>query len=215
LIAFLTGLRQEARLLEGFPVFIGGGLPDGAEDAARQAVAAGATAIISFGVAGGLDPKLMAGDIVRPGGIRWRGQRFPSDPALTAALGGENAALIATEPAPCVTVSQKNTLREATGAAAIDLESGPAAEVAARHNLSFAALRAICDTAEQDLPHAALVALDPAGRIRVGHVIASLLRRPGQLPALIALGRDAGHARQALKREINLFRQRGILAKSA
>jgi adenosylhomocysteine nucleosidase len=211
-IAFIVGLRQEARLLRGLSSFVGGGLPEGAASATRQAIAAGATAIVSFGVAGGLDPRLRAGAIIRPGAVLWQGRLFPADPALTRALGGQTGALIATETTPAATARQKKALREATGAAAIDLESGPAAELAARHHLPFAALRAICDTAVQDLPQAALIALDPGGRILLGRVIASLLQRPGQLPGLVALGRDAARARRALAREIALLRGQETLS---
>jgi adenosylhomocysteine nucleosidase len=211
-IAFITGLRQEARLLAGFEAFVGGGTPKGAERAARQAIAAGATALVSFGVAGGLDPRLRAGDIVRPGGVWWRGACYQADAALTAALGGETARLIATTAAPVASVGQKNALRGETGAAAVDLETGPVAALAANHNLPFAALRAICDIATQELPGIALTALDPAGGIVLHRVFAGLLRRPGQVAALLALGRNAARARQALGRETALFSRHETLA---
>ncbi len=72
------------------------------------------------------------------------------------------------------------------------------AAVAALHGLPFVVIRAICDPADRDLPPAALAALNSAGVIGLGRVIASLLRAPRQLPLLLGLARDAGAARQAL-----------------
>jgi hypothetical protein len=56
----VVGLKAEALLARrlGVPVMIGGGTAAGAEMAARRAVAEGATALVSFGLAGGLDPSL-------------------------------------------------------------------------------------------------------------------------------------------------------------
>jgi len=100
------------------------------------------------------------------------------------------------------TSAEKARMREITGADAIDLESGPVAIAAVASGLPFAVLRAICDPAERDLPPAALVALDQQGIIGLRRILASLSRRPDQLPALIALARDAARARAALVRHV-------------
>ena len=85
-----------------------------------------------------------------------------------------------------------------TSAAAVDLESGAVARIAATHGMPFAVLRAICDPAERALPPAALAALDARGVIGSWRVIASLAAQPGQLPALLALAADAAAARRSL-----------------
>jgi len=74
--------------------------------------------------------------------------------------------------------------------------------VAARAGLPFAVLRAVCDPAEALLPPAALAALDALGAISIWSVAASLLRHPGQIFDLIALGRAAAAARAALVRRV-------------
>jgi adenosylhomocysteine nucleosidase len=56
----------------------------------------------------------------------------------------------------------------------------------------------VCDPAERNLPLAALTALDPQGRIQPSALLRSLARHPDQIPALIALGREASRARTAL-----------------
>jgi adenosylhomocysteine nucleosidase len=96
------------------------------------------------------------------------------------------------------TLDQKHALRQTTGAIAVDMESHVAARVAARHDLPFAILRTISDGANHVLPPAALVGMKPDGGMALGAVLASLARRPGQLPALIRTGRDAERAFRAL-----------------
>jgi adenosylhomocysteine nucleosidase len=59
-------------------------------------------------------------------------------------------------------------------------------------------VRAVCDPADRDLPPAALAALNSAGVIGLGRVLASLLRAPRQLPLLLGLARDASAARRTL-----------------
>lgn len=172
---------------------VGGGLPAGAERAAETLVAQGVTGLVSFGLAGGLDPTLRPGAIVMPARVRAGAAVFATSPLLGATKGDMLAGdrIIAR-------AQEKQALFAATGAQALDLESGAVARVAARHGLPFAVLRAICDPAERDLPPAALVALDQSGAIGLLRVLASLARAPGQLPGLLALARDAAAARRAL-----------------
>jgi len=59
-------------------------------------------------------------------------------------------------------------------------------------------LRAIADPAVRELPPAALVPLDDDGRPALGRVLASVMRRPQQLPTLLAVAREARQALQAL-----------------
>ncbi len=199
-LGIVVGLEAEGRIARGLagPVAAGGGTPAGAAAAAERLVAGGATALLSFGLAGGLDPALAPGTLVVPGAVLHRGRPWPCDPALTS---GVPAAAIATLIAPdaiVATAAAKAALFHATGAAAVDLESGAVAEAAARHGVPFAVLRAICDPAGRDLPPAALTALDAAGRIAPARLAASLLRHPSQIAGLIALGRDAARARRSL-----------------
>lgn len=98
------------------------------------------------------------------------------------------------------TAAEKAALHAATGALAVDMESHIAARVAARHSLPFAAIRAISDTAHETLPPAALVGMKPDGSMALGKVLASLARRPWQLPALIRTGQGAKRAFAALRR---------------
>lgn len=198
-IGIVVGLRAEARIARraGWPVAIGGGTAAGAERAARELVAQGVTALVSFGLAGGLDPALRAGDVVIPSHVLLSGALLPVDPTILGRADGSTLLCGETELA---TTAEKRHLFEMTGAGAVDLESGAVARAAWKHGLKFAALRAICDPATRDLPSAALTALDARGAIGLLRVLRSLAARPGQLPALLALARDAAAARRSLAR---------------
>ena len=198
-LGVVTGLVAEAAIARPLgDVLAGGGMPAGAEAAAEALVARGATALLSFGLAGGLDPALGAGDVVVPRAVIEHGTRYPTGETLAHCLGGWSAGDLVATDGVVVSVADKAALFRDTGAVAVDLESGAVARVAARHAMPFAVLRAICDPAWRALPPAALAALNSRGAIAAGNIIASLLREPGQTPALIRLGRDAAMARRAL-----------------
>ena len=215
----VVGLASEARLAGslGWPLAIGGGTAAGAEAAARRMVQAGATSLISFGLAGGLDPRLRPGTVViatevlcllrhdpqtsarqPPRDVR----HFPTDAALSRRLGGTTGHAVLGAAGIVARAAAKRDLWQTTGAAAVDLESGAVARVATEHGLPFAVLRAICDPAGRDLPPAALIALDRHGAIGLARVIGSVLAHPGQLPALLRLAADAAAARRALREAV-------------
>jgi adenosylhomocysteine nucleosidase len=199
-IGLVVGLAAEARIARalGGVIAAGGGTAAGAEVAAEALAAGGVTALVSFGFAGGLDPRLGPGDLLIPGAVRAAGQNWPTDSPLSAALGGVTVDLLLGENAVVTSATAKSRLWHTTGAAAVDLESGIVAQVAHRHGLPFAVLRAVCDPATRSLPPAALSALNMAGRVRPLRLMAALLRHPGQLPAIVALASDASYARRAL-----------------
>jgi adenosylhomocysteine nucleosidase len=200
-IGFVVGLTAEMALLRGtaFLGGIGGGTPKGAADAASILAGKGAAALVSFGLAGGLNPALAPGAILVPASVIERGETYHCDPGLLAWLGGATCAAMLAGEAIAVTASAKAALFAATGADAIDLESGAVARVAAAHGLPFAVLRAVCDPAARNLPPAALIALDGGGRIGMLRVLASVARQPRQVPELLRLAGDAATARTALK----------------
>lgn len=201
MIGFVTGLAAEARIAARFgeAVAIGGGTPSGAAKAALWLVRDGATALVSFGLAGGLDPALRPGMVVVPGTVVSGGRIYVADGELAARFGGLTGHCLLAGDEIAANAKAKRALFAATGAQAIDLESGSVARVACEHGLPFAVVRAICDPAERDLPPAALVALDQGGAIGLLAVLRSVARRPGQIPGLLALGRDAARARRGLQ----------------
>ncbi len=195
----------------GHPVAVGGGGAAGAEAAARRLMADGAAGLLSFGLCGGLDPALRPGTILIPEAVLDGTTRHATSPAIAARFGGPTPHLLLGASQVAATAIEKRWLRETTGADAVDLESGAVARVAAETGLPFAVLRAVCDPAEQDLPPAALVALDGKGAIGLVRVLASLAARPAQLPALLALARQATAGRASLLRAVATARPSGAV----
>ena len=199
--ALVVGFVAEARVarLSGWPVAIGGGTTVGAARMVRRLIEAGATGIVSFGLAGGLDPRLPAGALMVANAVTVNGDVLPTDPTLNARWGGSTGHLCLGLDRVIVSADEKRRLSQASGAAVVDMESGAVATIAGAAGVPFAVVRAVCDPAHRTLPPAALVALDAAGRLVGARLAMSILRRPAQLRALIALARDAALARRALR----------------
>lgn len=208
MFGIVVGLRAEARLARrlGAPVEAGGGTAAGAEAAAERLIRAGVRGLLSFGLAGGLDPALRPGDVLVPGRVLSDAGSWAADPALRHALGLGCAGPVFGGGAVLATAAAKRGLYARTGAVAVDLESAAVARAAERHGLPFAVLRAVCDPASRDLPRAALVALDGAGRIGALRVLGAVAARPREVPALLALGADAARARRALAARLRRLR---------
>lgn len=203
----IVGMRAEARILAGtgLAVAIGGGKPQGAAAAAQRLIADGCNALLSIGLAGGLDPALNPGAKVVPAAVLHDGACYPTDPALAAQAGGVTALRLLAADTAVAKAADKSALFATTGAAAVDLESGAVALAAKRGGIPFAALRVVCDPAWRDLPPASLAALDSHGNIVLAPLLAALLRHPGQLPDLLKLAGDARMARRALRVAVAAF----------
>lgn len=165
-------------------------------------------AVISFGLAGGLDPALRPGDCLVAREIIDRGTRHAPDKRLVEAL---IDAIARVGPPPvsgaivgvdemAMDVPAKTALRVRTGADAVDMESHIAAAFATQTGVPFAALRVVADPATRALPPLAAKALTPEGDIDQGVVARELFRAPGQIGDLIRTGRDSRAAFATLGR---------------
>jgi len=207
-LGILTGLRSEARCVsrylapEAATIRLSGARAPGALKGADALLAAGATHLLSFGLAGGLDPALPAGTLLLPYQVlSERGESWAVDAAWHAHLADrlDYAALpILGVDIPIASIEAKAELRRRHQAAAIDMESHVLARAAAQAGLPFAAIRVICDGADAVLPPAALIGVTAAGGVDLGAILGSVLRRPGQIPALLKLGRAAAFAERIL-----------------
>ncbi len=173
--------------------------------AARNLIDAGAAALISFGLAGGLDPLLSAGTVVLPSEVISRdGTRFLTSRVwreqLSAAVAKQrpvDAGALLTSSAPIGAVAEKAAAFRETGAVACDMESFHVAEVSAAHNLPFIAVRVIVDSAEDVLPRA-VVAASRDGQVNMRRLIGGLAAAPLDLIALIRLARAYRAATRSL-----------------
>jgi hopanoid-associated phosphorylase len=201
-ILAVVGMQSEAALLpQGLCAVVTGGDPQRAARllAAHRGEIAG---VLSFGIAGGLDPALAPGDLVVATRVRGPGGAWPADMGWAAALARATGARLGTLAGAAQVVADpqaKRQLHAATGGAlAVDLESEAAAAFAASRRLPFAALRAVADTAAESVPRAAAGGLTADGRPAAWRVALSLLRRPKDLPALLAVAKRTRVALSAL-----------------
>jgi len=194
-----TTRRQPAlRLLaDGTLVAISGMGDAAASRGARTLIDAGAGALVSFGVAGGLDPALAAGTLCLPSEVagldgsaiattrRWREQLA----AALAAHGPVACGRLLTSARAIGSVADKAALFRSTGAAAVDMESLSVAQAAAACRLPFIAVRAIVDAAADVLPRAVTAAADSAGRLQLWRLLGALALAPADLWPLLRLAR--------------------------
>ncbi len=141
-------------------------------------------------------------------GIRRDERNFSCDPAWTAVLiarlGARTGPILGSD-AMLAEAGAKRAAHRATGALAVDMESHIAAHIADRHGLAFAVARVVSDAADRGLPKAAQAGMAANGRIDLLAVLRALAADPGQLPALIRVGREAGAAFRALGRGRDLL----------
>lgn len=200
-------LRRPAELADGTLLILSGLGPAAAGDGARRLAASGVGALLSWGMAGGLDPLLTAGtlvvppEVVSPGGTvfttapEWRQRVTSGIPSPQPICSGR----LLTCAEPLSSLEAKSLAFRRTAAVAVDMESSAIAEVAAAARLPFLAIRAIVDTATDEVPRAALAALNPdTGALRIGRLLGALARSPAEVTALFRLGGCYRSARRAL-----------------
>ena len=194
-------------LADGTLLILSGVGLSAAADGARRLAAAGARALVSWGMAGGLDPALAAGTLVLPGEIiSPEGSSFTTAPEwherVSAAIAAQHpvcSGRLLTCREPLGSVAAKALAFRETAAVAVDMESSAIAEVAAAERLPFLAVRAIVDGAADEVPTAAMrAATVGTGALRIGALLAALARTPAELPSLIRLAARYRSARRGL-----------------
>jgi hopanoid-associated phosphorylase len=208
-VLIVTGLAQEARIAAGPGMTVICSSSDPRQLRALLTVFDPSTirGVISFGVAGGLDPTLKSGDVVvatevLSGDTRWLAGLALNDELLTRVAWGRRRVIrggLAGVEQVVAARASKAALRSETGAAAVDMESHIAAAYAAEAGLPFAALRVIADPASSALPELALAAIKPNGDIDLGRILRDVARNPWALRALVSTGMDFNRALRSLR----------------
>jgi adenosylhomocysteine nucleosidase len=194
-----------------------------ARRAAESLVADGATALVSWGFAAGLDPALTPGTLVISQ------QLEPPMPATagTATAAAAWAARLSSrfrDVVPLVngtiacpdhvvrTASEKRALG-ASGAVAADMESAAVAAVALAAGIPWLALRVLVDTVDVIVPQAVAAAIDARGGFQMARFFGALIRRPMDLASLPSL---ASAYRRAMRTLAMVARaaDEGLLASS-
>ena len=208
-VLIVTGLVQEARIAAGPGMTVVCSSSDPQQLRALLTVFDPTTirGVISFGVAGGLDPTLKSGDVVvatevLAGDARWlAGLPLNDDLIASVGLGRRRIVRGRLAGAEEVVVHRhvKAALHSETGAAAVDMESHIAADYAAKAGLPFAALRVVSDPAHRALPPLAMAAIKPNGDIDLRKIMRSVVRNPMTLRDLVSTGIDFSRALRSLR----------------
>lgn len=201
----VVGMEFEARIAAGPGMTVicsgdGRHLPASLD----RAIGADCRGLVSFGVAGGLDPRLKSGSCVVASEIVTDQHRLPTHgywgQSLLRSIPGAVHGALAGVSAPIADPAAKRALHRATGAIAVDMESHIVARTALKHGLPMTAIRVITDPAQRALPPAVLVGMRPDGKTDMAAVVWALMRRPQDIPGVLQAALDARAARATLLR---------------
>jgi len=208
-VLIVTGLAQEARIAAGpgLTVICSSSDPQQLRELLTVFDPATIRGVISFGVAGGLDPSLKSGDVVMAtevlaGDTRWLADLvLNEDIVASAGFGGRRIVRGRLAGAEQLVVARhhKEALHLETGAAAVDMESHIAAAYAAEAGLPFAAVRVVSDPAHRALPSVARAAIKPNGGIDLRKVLGTIARNPLSVRDLVSTGIDFSRALRSLR----------------
>lgn len=186
---------------------------ENALQAARWLVRKGVAALLSVGVAGGLQPGLRPGDLIvaeRVGeqGAEGESETWDSDDAcvefvystlLAEGMSARKGSIISTQ-TPILSAQGKTTLYSRTNALVVDMESSAVARVAAESDLPFLALRVVSDSLERTPGPDLAGCLDRSGKVCLPLFLRSISRKPSLIPELFRTARDFAVALSSLKR---------------
>lgn len=153
--------------------------------------------IISTGFAGAVVDDLQVGDLILA-------ENFSSRELLTRAeriLRDRNPRVskLFTSPSIVDSISERNEMARASGAAAVDMETGAILGVCNAHGVPLLSLRAISDSPKEPFPAPPSVLFDiELQRTRFARLLAYILRHPGSGWRLVRFGKQIARVRANL-----------------
>lgn len=190
-------------------VILAGAGPENARRAAETLVKQGVTGLLSWGCCAALQADLRPGDLIIPEAVwadgvthsldaterqRWLGRLSP---ALHPHSG-----LLAQASGIVAELASKQQLAQQSAAMAVDMESAAIAQVAQTHAIPCVVIRAVADPLDFTMPSCVLDNTDSDGITSIPGLLLNLLRRPQELPDLLALNRHFSAAMTTLKQAV-------------
>lgn len=146
--------------------------------------------VLTCGFAGGLNPNLFIGDVI------FTSQDHELQAQLLATKAKPASVHCATRIA--TTVADKTQLRRETGADAVEMESAAFDAICRERGLRFAVVRAISDTAHENLPLDFNRLSRADWTLDYGKLAWTVARSPGKIPALLRLQKNSRLAAERL-----------------
>ncbi len=146
--------------------------------------------VLTCGFAGALNSQLAIGDVVFATG----------DAMLLERLGrsGARPASFHCSARVAVTAAEKAELRRTTGADVVEMESEVIQTVCRERGVPCATVRAISDTADEDLPLDFNQISKPDANLDLGKLALAIAKSPGKIPALLRLRKNCRLAAERL-----------------
>lgn len=152
--------------------------------------------IVSAGLAGATSDSLKVGDVFRPTDVV---DGATGDKFATVSDGQTSGVLVST--ASVLSVNEKAEIARRYVAAAVDMEAAAVAEVAQTAAVPFAAIKAISDPMDFEMPpFDRFISAD--GRLRTGAFLGWVATRPRYWGPMIQLARNSARAAEALAEEL-------------
>jgi nucleoside phosphorylase len=192
--------------------FIVSGMGPARATHAMDAVGSGEYAIcIASGFAGSLRPELGISTIVIPSVVRQAGapNSISCDAQLVAegiSAGGKAIAALVSSDRIATTVAEKARLGEFGDA--VDMESLTVLSAVQRRNIRSVAIRVVSDRHDQAMPVDLSTTVDEHGQVSIGRVLKMVAGSPGQISALMKLGRESKAAADVLARFLEAYVER-------
>jgi len=210
MLGILCGLESEAALarrIDGAAVACAAARPQKARWLARELVKKGATRLLSFGIAGALEPGLPIGSLVIGTEVASTDGKWDCENAwaneLSRKLPEAHCGGVWGSEVIVPTAREKDTLYRKSRCLIVDMESQAAAQVAKESGLPFGVLRAVCDTSVMEVPPIVMAAIAADGHIDYLRALMNIVRHPAQVPALFHMMRGTGRALKVLKLSLN------------
>ena len=181
-----------------------------AEKSAREFLAANAPELVlTCGFAGGLNPDLKLGEVVFEFSSRSRGNETQiqtgNKSETPCVVSCEQLTAAGAKPAKCfcadhiaTTVAEKKTLRDQTGADAVEMESAAIHAVCRERGIPCATVRVISDTAGENLPLDFNQLSKPDKSLDYGKLFWAIAKSPEKTGALMKLQKQTRFAAERL-----------------
>ncbi|MCC5885344.1 MAG: hypothetical protein JJT88_02800 [Gammaproteobacteria bacterium] len=195
-MALAAEARTLASMRQRMEVRVCGPGPEAAAAATESCMARRPRLIVSWGVAGALDPQLSPGDLLRPATVASAG----SEEGFHCLCPDSPAYRLVSVATPVGGRQERLDLARHSGAVAVDMESASIAAICHREGIPFLCIRAISDGIDHHLPAWVGALMTPDGQLAPWRTLAGVLRDPLALPDLIRAGLGFRRALRSLER---------------